>query len=137
MNLKAFLNPVKEENVKYAISNRFVDDEGNPVEWELKSIPSKLDEELRKACTERIVLSKNKQTKELNAMKYMDMLVVASVVEPNLNSKELQDAYGVMGAEELLKAMLKPGELIDLQQKVSEINGFDVTMDDLVNKAKN
>lgn len=137
MDLKAFLNPVKEENVKYAVSNRFVDDEGNPVEWELKSIPSKLDEELRKTCTERIVLNKNKQTKELNVIKYMGMLVVASVVEPNLNSKELQDAYGVMGAEELLKAMLKPGELIDLQQKVSEINGFDVTMDDLVNKAKN
>ena len=59
------------------------------------------------------------------------------VVFPNLNDKDLQDSYGVMGAEKLLKEMLKPGEYQDLIKKIQEVNGFNVSMDELVEEAKN
>ena len=42
-----------------------------------------------------------------------------------------------MGADALLKTMLKPGEYQDLLKKVQEINGFDTGMDELVEEAKN
>ena len=29
--LKGFLNPKKIENIKFVVSNRFVDDDGNPL----------------------------------------------------------------------------------------------------------
>lgn len=32
---------------------------------------------------------------------------------PDLNDKDLQDSYGVMGADSLLKAMLTPGSTPD------------------------
>ena len=50
---------------------------------------------------------------------------------------DLQDSYGVMGAEELLKVMLLPGEYANYLGKVQEICGFDKNMNDLVEEAKN
>lgn len=67
----------------------------------------------------------------------MSAVVTKCVVYPNLNDKELQDSYGVMGAESLVKTMLKPGEYIDLINKVQEVNGYNVTQEDLVEEAKN
>ena len=54
-----------------------------------------------------------------------------------MNDKELQDSYGVMGADSLLKAMLTAGEYANYLEKVQAVNGFDVPMDELVSEAKN
>ena len=56
---------------------------------------------------------------------------------PNLKDKELQDSYGVMGDDKLLKTMLTAGEYANYLEKVQEVNGFDVPMDELVEEAKN
>ena len=59
------------------------------------------------------------------------------VVYPDLTDAELQNSYGVMGDDNLLKKMLKSGEYAALLNKVQEINGFDITTQDLVDEAKN
>ena len=68
---------------------------------------------------------------------YMGKLAAKCTVFPDLNDKELQDSYGVMGADSLLKAMLTPGEYAGYLDKVQELNGFDLTMDEAVQQAKN
>lgn len=136
-NLKAFLNPVKEENIKFVVSNRFVDDTGKPIEWEIKSINSEVDEALRKACIIKKPYKKGAESHETDVEKYMAMLAAKCTVFPNLLDKELQDAYNVMGAEKLLKVMLKPGEYAGYIQKIQEINGFNQSMDELIDEAKN
>ena len=62
---------------------------------------------------------------------------VACTVFPNLNDKELQDSYKVMGADALLKTMLTPGEYAEYLTKIQEVCGFDTTMQDEVDEAKN
>jgi len=42
----------------------------------------------------------------------------------NLDDIELQNSYGVMGADALLKTMLTPGEYPEYMEKVQEVNGF-------------
>lgn len=64
-------------------------------------------------------------------------MAAACTVAPNLNDASLQDSYGVMSADELLKAMLLPGEYADYLAKVQEICGFDKSVQDLVDDAKN
>ena len=54
-----------------------------------------------------------------------------------MNDAELQNSYGVMGADALLKKMLKPGEYAAYLEKVQEINGFNETFDEKVEEAKN
>lgn len=131
-------NADKNETVKYVASKRFVD-KGKPVEWELKSIDSDLDEAIRKECTKKIPVpgKRGQYNQETDTDKYIGKMCVASIVYPNLNNAELQDSYGVKSADALLKKMLKPGEYTELKAKVMEVNGYDMSMEELVDEAKN
>ncbi|HWQ76945.1 MAG TPA: phage portal protein [Syntrophomonas sp.] len=138
--LSAFLayNAVAEENIKYVASRRFLDN-GEPVEWEMKGITGAEDEALRKACTKRVPVpgKRGQFTQETDYNQYLGKLAVACTVFPNLNDAELQNSYGVMGADNLLKRMLKPGEYAEYLAKVQEVNGFDMPLDEMVDEAKN
>ena len=76
-------------------------------------------------------------TPDLDTNTYLARLAIACTSFPDLNDKELQDSYDVMGAEDLLNKMLLPGEFTDYMDAVQEINGFDFSMDDVVEEAKN
>ena len=140
-NLNAFLsqNAIINENEKHVVSNRFRGEDGKPVEWEIKPITSKRDEELRKSCTKRVQIpgKKNQYMNHIDQEKYIGLIAVESTVYPNLHDAGLQDSYGVMGADELLKAMLLPGEYADFIQLIQSINGFEKTFEDKVDEAKN
>jgi hypothetical protein len=140
-NLSGFLaqNALPVENIKYVASKRFLDDNKQPLEWEIKCITSTEDEELRKSCTRRIPLPggrKGQYTQETEYTTYISKLAANCTVFPNLNDAELQDSYKVMGAEALLKRMLSPGEYADYVLKVQEINGFQTLQED-IDEAKN
>lgn len=139
-NLSAFLsqNAIKVENVKYVASKRFVE-EGKPVEWEISCITTTEDEALRKACTKRVPIpgKRNQYTQETDYNLYLGKLAARCTAFPNLDDKELQDSYGVMGSDALLKKMLNPGEYSDYLNKVQEVNGFDVEFSEEVEEVKN
>ena len=132
MSLSAFLaeNALPVEHIKFPVSPRF---------WEIKTITGTEDEALRKACTKRVPVpgKKNQYQKETDYDLYIGKLAVACTVFPNLNDKELQDSYKVMGGEALLKAMLTPGEYAAYVEKVQEVCGFSTPIQDEVDEAKN
>lgn len=131
-------NAVKDETVKYVASKRFVV-KGKPVAWELRAVDSDLDEAIRKECTKKIPIAgkRGQYTQETDTDKYIARMCVACIVYPNLNDAELQDSYGVKSGDALLKKMLLPGEYTELKAKVMEINGYDMSMEELVDEAKN
>lgn len=141
MDLTGFLkqNALQKENVKYVASERFVDENKKPIEWEIKTISSREDEEIRKTAMKKIPISgkRGQYTQEIDTNKYIGLLACTCTVFPNLNDANLQDSYGVMSADELLKAMLLPGEYADYLMKVQEICGFDKSTQELVDEAKN
>lgn len=140
-NLSCFLaqNAVKAENVKHVVSKRFIGENGKPAEWELRVVSSSEDETLRKECTKRVPIpgKRGQYTQEIDYNQYLGKLAAACTTVPNLNDKELQDSYHVMGSDALLKAMLTAGEYAGYLEKVQQVCGFDVTMEDLVDEAKN
>lgn len=141
-DLTAFFagNAISIENVKYIASKRFVDKETNaPIEWELSAIESAVDEAIRKECTIKkpIPGKRGQTTNELDVDKYIGRVCARCTVFPNLNNVELQNSYGVHDADALLKKMLNIGEYAEYKAKVMELNGFDTTMDELVEEAKN
>lgn len=128
----------ENEVVEYVASERFKDENGNPFAWKLQAISSEQDERLRKDCTKKVPVGRRGQyTQDVDTDKYIAKVCVASTVEPNLNSAEFQDAFGVHSGEELLRKLLKPGEYTDFKAKVMEVNGYDLSMDELVDEAKN
>lgn len=131
-------NAIKNEVVKYVASPRFVAN-NKPIEWEIKAIDSEVDEAIKNDCTKRvpIVGKRGQYNKEIDTDKYIGKVCVASIVYPDLNNAELQDSYGVKCADDLIKKMLLPGEYTELKSKVMEVNGYDMSMDELVDEAKN
>lgn len=147
-DLSAFMaeNAVKVENIKFAPSPRFLSKEVDPktgekkpMEWEIKTITSTEDEALRKSCMKKVPVpgKRNQYQRETDYDAYLGKLAVACTVFPNLNDAALQDSYKVMGADTLLKTMLTPGEYADYLAKVQEICGFDTSLQDEVDEAKN
>lgn len=139
-DFKVFMagNAIVDENVKYVASKRFVE-KGKPVEWELRAIDSDLDEAIRKECTKRVPIAgkRGQYNQETDTDKYIGRMCVACTVYPDLNDVELQQSYGVMDGLSLLKKLLKPGEYTEYKAKVMEINGYDMSMEELVEEAKN
>lgn len=131
-------NVNKNETVKYVASKRFVKDK-KPIEWELKPVSSSLDEAIRKECTKKVPIAgkRGQYNQETDTDKYIGKLCVACTVYPNLNDAELQDSYGVKSGDELLKKMLLPGEYTEYKAKIMEVNGYDLSMEELVDEAKN
>ena len=139
-NLSFFLaeNVEKKQNLKVAIGKRFKDEKGKPVEWEIRSISAVEDEALRKACTRRVQIpgKKNQFTQDFDSNAYIAKLAAAAVVYPDLNDVALQNSYGVMGAEQLLRIMLYKEEFDKLTEIVTGTSETE-DINDLVDEAKN
>ncbi len=140
--LKRFLkeNKIQKENTTFAATKSILDEDGKPVLWSIKPLTTQENDNLREDCTIEIPVKgkPNMFRPKLNTSKYIAKMIVASVVEPSLYDKELQDSYGVMTAEDLLKEIVDdPGEYNDFAAFIQEFNGFNATMEEKVEEAKN
>ena len=133
-------NKAVKENGFYPATKSLCDEKGNPLDWEFKHITSKENEEIREGCTVDILVTgkPNMYRPKLKSSLYIQRMIAASVVMPDLLDAELQDSYGVKTPEDLLMAMVDdPGEYNDLAAFVQKFQGFNVSFEDKVNEAKN
>lgn len=137
-NLSLFFaqNVVSELTEEVVISSRFKDKDGKAIPWKLRSMTEEENEAIRKSA-QRKIKEKGVVTIDTNSDEYLAKLVVTSVVFPDLKDAELQKSYGVLGADQLLRKMLLPGEYATLLQKVQSINGFDKDVNELADEVKN
>jgi len=132
-SLSAFLNPEKAENKEVIVSERFQEN-GKPVPFVIRPVTQEENQVLLKKHTK-----KNKKTGEetMDRVSYNHDLAATAVVFPPLESAELQNAYGTLGAAKTLAAMLYIGEFANLFQEVQELSGLDVDINDEIEEAKN
>ncbi len=138
MNLEAFMLEEKEEVIEYIASTRFKDKEGKPIAWKLRTITAKENDEIRKQCYKQVQVTgkRGQYRQDFDTQKYLELIAVKCILEPNLNAVELQDYYHVMSPADLLKEhLLKPAEYDNLISKIQEINGYN--LEDAVEEAKN
>ncbi|MBQ2888317.1 MAG: phage portal protein [Firmicutes bacterium] len=131
--LAAFLaENSRRENVRVAVSARFLAENGEVELWELCPLSARdLQEILAAGAAEAGFAGRNLRQREL-----LLRMLVKSVVYPDLSSAELQDSYGVMGEEQLLLAMLSPGEFKVLEKAFARLN-LDNGLNERVVAAKN
>lgn len=133
-------NKIVKENTTFAATKSLLDENGNPLLWIIKPLTTKENDEIREECMIDVPVKgkPNMFRPKLNTSKYIGKMVCACVVEPNLYDKELQDSYGVMTPDDLLKEMVDdPGEYNDFATFVQNFNGFNTTLEDKVEEAKN
>lgn len=111
---------------------------GFPVPFTIKSITEGENKAIRKSCQKTTFDKKTHQkATETDQDLYNNRLVIACCADPNFKDAELQEKYGVMGAESLIDVLLKPGQFVDLLLAVQDINGFTDDVNDLREEAKN
>lgn len=133
-------NKIAKENTTFPATKSLVDENGKPLEWIIKPLTTKENDDIRDACMIEVPVKgkPNMFRPKLDTSKYIAKMLCACIVEPYLYDKELQDSYGVMTAEELLKEMIDdPGEYQAFASFVQDFNGFNTTVDDKVEEAKN
>lgn len=141
-NLSMFLkkNKVKKENIKIAVTESLVDEKGKPILWELRALTTKEDAAIREECTREVPVKgkPNLYRPKLDTNAYLKKVAARCIILPDLNSKELQDSYGVMCAEDLVMELIDDaGEYNAFMTRLSDLNGFSKTMQEEVNEAKN
>lgn len=139
--LKAFFaqNAEQVPNKRVVISNRFKDEDGNPVEWEIKALDAGTQERINSDSREVDVSGSTKDPKvsmRFNSAKANILKAVNAVVYPDLLNTELQNSYGVKKPEELIGKMLLPDEFNNLIAKINEISRTE-TPGQLEEEAKN
>ena len=131
-SLSAFLHPEQAENKEVVVSERFKEN-GKPVPFVIRPITQKENEALLKK--HRKV---DKQGVEsFNRINYNRELTALAVVKPDLNSAELQKAWGVLGAANVLSAMLYVGEYSSLMEAALNLSGLDSDINKDIEEAKN
>lgn len=127
-SMRAFFRENVEQltNEMYVASNRIKDEDGNPVEWELRHIPNKVMNDIKKRA--------------MNGSDAIDEaleMCVHAVVYPDLRDSDLQDSYEVKKPTDLLLELLTSAELDQLELFVMSMNGYDEDLVDKVDNAKN
>lgn len=133
-------NKKERKNEKFAPTKSLTDSSGNPLEFEFKQISSKRADELRDSCTTDVPVTgkPNMYRQKVNTYRFTARMICESIVYPDMYDAELQDSYSVKTPEDLLYAMVDdPGEFQELALWVQKFNGFNETLNDKVEEAKN
>ena len=133
-------NKIKKENTTFAATKSLIDEKGNPLLWTIRPLTTKENDDIRDDCMIEVPVKGKPNTyrPKLNTSKYIAKMACACIVEPNLYDKELQDSYGVMTPEDLLREMIDdPGEYQDFITFIQNFTGFNTTLEDKVEEAKN
>jgi len=132
-------NKIQKQNVMHPVTKSLTDEKGNPLMWEIKPLTTKENEAIREACTVDVPVKgkPNMYRPKVDMNKYQTKLICAAIVSPDLNNTELQNSYGVMTPEDLIKEMVDdPAEYTDLMLFIQQISGFK-TLQEEVEEAKN
>ena len=131
-SLNAFLHPEQTENREVFVSNRFKEN-GKPVPFVIRPITQQENDGLLRKYTKK----DKKGNEYFDKVSYNQNLVAAAVVEPDLENSELQRAYGTLGADKTLVAMLYVGEFATLMEAVQGLSGLDKDINEDIDEAKN
>lgn len=112
---------------------------GKTKKMKFKAIPAGKGDEIRKK-NRKVEFINGAKIFETNQDGFIADLIIETTVFPDLKNAELQEAWGVRGSRELLAAMktkMTDGEYSDWSKVVNDINGYNKSMNQLIDEAKN
>lgn len=134
--LKGFLQPTPMGETKdIIISKRFVGEDGKPLPFKIKIIDQDTNDRIIRAATK--TYTKHGQSfRELDSQEYGRKLILACVVSPDFQDKEMCDYYKCIDPSSVPGKMLSSGEYQKLVSAINKFNGFDEE-ESLTDEAKN
>lgn len=134
-NLSAFLHPVTvQEEKEIVISRRFLDEDGNPAKFKIRSITQDEADALLKQSTRTVKKRDGSLERTVDDQDFNRRVIVAATLVPDFRSTELCGAYGVMDPLMVPGKMLFSGEFSNLLREILDLSGLGGSVED---EAKN
>ncbi|GED14877.1 phage tail assembly chaperone [Aneurinibacillus migulanus] len=131
--MKGNAKPVQERKFQN-ISDRYVDEKGNPIPFVMKAIPQSYVEEIRAKHTR----TDREGNEKYDAVRANAEIAVKSTKFPDFTNPELLASYGEQDPIDLAKRILSiPGEYANWISAATEVNGYTKDFEELVEDAKN
>lgn len=132
--LQDFLNsnPIDNITSEVAVSDRFKDDEGKLFKFKIKAMNNKTFEDLRKRS-----MKMKGRTFDLDSRAYNLSIVIENTLEPDFKDADSLAKMGCANPEQYVERVLLAGEINTLADEITKLSGFDTSMEDLVEEAKN
>ena len=133
-------NKKVKKNTFYPATKSLCDENGEPLLWEVRALSTRETDAIRENCTTEVPVTgkPGMMRPKVDSTKYVEKMVVAAVVFPDLRNAELQDSYGVKTPEALIKEMLdNPEEYNTFAEFIQEYNGLDETITEKIEQVKN
>lgn len=131
MNFQEFLNKgksVKGITKKIVIGDRFKDENGKDFSFTIKALSA---EQLDKYRDEA------RGENSFNASKFNAKVAIAGCKYPNFKDAESIKARDLHTPEQYIKDVLLPGEIDILSLEVQKLCGYNVSVNELIEEAKN
>jgi hypothetical protein len=123
-NLSAFLKPAyTEKKIEIVVSDRFNDENGNPVPIVMKSLTQEQLNAIAKQSTHEKKIG-NKTVYDLDANEHLNRCLIASIVFPDLTNTELCRAYGTIDPVTLPPKMFLVNEYEMIAKAFAQLNGL-------------
>lgn len=126
-DMSAFLkqNVVDNDKKYVVVSDRFLDKNGDPIQWEIKLITADDDRKIEKHCTTE---KRDRRTGTITQIRddneYVASIAAWAVVYPDLKNRDVQKSWGADSPVDLLRKMLSSGELLKLSKAVLKLSGL-------------
>ena len=134
-NLSAFLHPVTmQEEKEVVISKRFLDEDGKPAKFKIRSVTQDEADALLKQSTRTVKKRDGSMEQTVDDQNFNRRLIVAATMVPDFRAKELCDAYGVLDPLLVPGKMLFSGEFSNLLREILDLSGLTNSLED---EAKN
>lgn len=134
MQLSEFLikNPVNNLTEEVFVSDRFVDENGKKLSFKIKAMSGEAYASYRKEALRITGRGADFDTKRFN-----ELVVINHTVNPNFRDAEAVKAAGCITPEQYMYRSLLAGEIDALAAKISELSGFNTTIEEATKEVKN
>ncbi|MBC8530572.1 phage tail assembly chaperone [Gehongia tenuis] len=134
MDLREFLqrHPVDDIREKVVVGERLRDEAGNPLAFEIRALTADAFEKVRRA-SER----PGPNGPVLDARRFTEYLVIEGVAAPSFRDAEAMAELSCSTPEQYLAKTLLAGEILKLSAAIQRLSGFDTSLDEDIQTAKN
>jgi hypothetical protein len=122
-------NPVNDVTGEAIIPGRL-----SKMPFKIKAMNGEQFAEYQKLCT---AFNKQKKKVDFNSQRFNELVILNHTVEPNFRDAECIKKGGCQTPEQFLYKSLLAGEIIDLADKISTLSGFNQSIEEEIEEAKN
>lgn len=119
-----------------AISPRFKDEKGNILKFKIKPMSGEEFGRYQKLCTTINMTGKKRET-QFDSGKFNVLVITNHCIDPDFKNAAWLKELGVINAEMAVQKVLLAGEIIELGNKITNLSGFDVDINEEIDEAKN